>query len=343
MAVKLNEKNKKWIIYGKYKNENGDFKSYQKQTDFTSKKKAQEFDKEYKKELSKNIFIDKGMKLKDLIDLFLKSNHFSIRTTQIYSSLNNYFDFYVSDITLQFIRKEILNKPYLIIQNLKTVLNFAYKQRYISEKISDFILNPKKESKKNKLFNIKEIESSKNFVFQNGVELNDIMLFLLDSGLRLNEMISITFDRINDDYILIDRQLMYNDNKEWVWAKLKSKNSERKIPITNRMKEIIKKQIYIENGFLFGGVQKMTLARIEYKMREKYSINPHMLRHTHASHLIEYSYEVLGYCDKDNIAKHMGHTVEMLETTYKHLFRDKKDEILKVLEHINHNNIKEKD
>lgn len=335
MALKLNQKTKKWIIYGKYKNVDNQYKSYQKQTGFTSKKKAADFDKSYKEELSKKIIQKEGMTFHDLIDLFLKSKKYSIRTEQTYLELKKRFNFYISEINLSFIRKKIENQPFQIIQNLKAILNFAYKYRYIDQKLSDFIINVKEVKQKNKFFDSNLIIEEKNYFFQNGVELNNVMFFLLDTGLRLNEMISLTFDRIHDDHIEINRQLIYNNDKKWVWAKLKSKNSERKIPITKRMKKIISKQPYTEKGFLFGGATKMSLISIETKMREKYSINPHALRHTHATNLIEYSYDVLGYCDKDNIAKHMGHTVQMLETTYKHLFRDKKHEILQILEYIN--------
>src|SRR3712207_7655733 len=53
-SVKLN-KDGKYYVYGKYKNFSGNYKSYFKQTTFTSKKKAQEFDKNYKKELESNL------------------------------------------------------------------------------------------------------------------------------------------------------------------------------------------------------------------------------------------------------------------------------------------------
>ncbi len=332
MAIKLNEKTKTFIVYGKYKTIDGTYKNYQKQTDITSKKKAILFDKEYKNDLESKQIINNRMLFSELVDYYVQNNKLKNNTLSSYNSLEKIIlqnDTYIEKINIVYLNELVKKTSYF--HKIKTVLNWAYKYQYLNKKYADFLLLPKKEKQKKYVSvtddMILKLQGAK---FKN-INVIDILFFLLDSGLRINECLSITFDRIYENHIVIDRQL---DGKKW--ETLKSKNSVREIPITKRMREIIDRQIYVKDGFLFGTAQKIYDENITKILRSnKAGFTPHDLRHTHASNLIEYSYEVLGYCDKDNIAKHMGHTVAMLESTYKHLFRDKKHEILQVLEYVN--------
>ncbi len=340
MAIKLNEKTKMWIVYGKFKDSEGELKNYKKQTKIKNKKDAIAYDLAYKKEKEAQVIIHEGVTFFELVDLYLGTRNFAINTIANYTKTKNVVkeDVYLSKLTVKYIHEKWIPKFNVEhVKNLKCVLNFAYKMKLIKEPLHQFIIFKNTRVKKeNVLFNKKNITEERNYTFRNGVKLNDIVLFALETGYRISELLSIRFTDIHKDHILLKKQLMYNPKtKEYVWSPLKTENSVRKIPITKLAREIINRQPKIKDGFLFGGIEFMRPSTIQECFKSKYNAVFHSLRHTHASYLIEYSYEVLGYCDKDNIAKHMGHSVQMLENTYKHLFRDKKHEILKVLEYIN--------
>ncbi len=338
MAIKINEKTKRFYVYGKYKNSHGQYESYYKQTDFTSKKQALAFDKEYKKELESKILEVHGMKLFDLIDALISSRNYSQSALAHFNSLKNALEknnIYLNELNVNKVNRMCIHLSTSNVRVLKAALNFGYKYRYIQEKLADFIIPKKRTPKKEiELFNETSLIEDGHIFRNSNVALNDIVLFLLDTGLRINECLSITFDRIHEDHIVIDRQYIYDKKlKQWRWDKLKSKASYRKVALTARAKEIIKKQLYVKDGFLFGGITFMQPNNIQKFVKKYYNTHCHAFRHTCASNLIVYSYDVLGYCDKDSIAQFMGHDVKELERTYKHLFRDKGSTLVSVLEY----------
>lgn len=340
MAIKLNEKTKFWIVYGKYKDSDGVLKNYKKQTKIKSKKDAIAFDLSFKKEKESQVVIQEGATLFGLVDLYLNTRNFAINTIANYTKTKNVIknDVALNQLNTKFIQENFIPKFNVEhVKNLKCILKFGYKMRLIKEPLHQFVIFKNTRSKKEiKLFDKNRIVEDRNHRFQNGVELNDLISFALETGYRISEMLSIRFTDIRKDHILLKEQLLYDPvKKEYIWSPLKTENSVRKIPITKKARDIIDKQPFIKEGFLFGGVEFIRPGTVQDCFKKKYGAVFHSLRHTHASYLIEYSYEVLGYCDKDNIAKHMGHSVQMLENTYKHLFRDKKGEILQVLEYIN--------
>ncbi len=169
-----------------------------------------------------------------------------------------------------------------------------------------------------------------------------IFNFLYYTGLRIGEMIALTWEDIN----LEKKELYIRNNftdkiedKVYDIVDPKSKNSIRIVDLDDYTYELLtehyikEKNIYnfSKEMFVFGNVKYIAPTTFRRKLDEYIDkaevkrITPHGFRHSHASLLIH-----LG-CDSREVAKRLGDTVQVIESTYYHMFPDKKKHTIDVL------------
>ena len=142
---------------------------------------------------------------------------------------------------------------------------------------------------------------------QNNRNMYLIVLLAGSCGLRYSECLGLTWDRIEKDYIKIDRQWGV-ENGAPTFTTLKTKNSYRKVPLSQ--------SVYKELQLLKNKNERVIPVGIYYKSNLNKAIKPfsiHALRHYYCTKLIANN------VDFKTTAALLGHTVEMTMKIYSHV------------------------
>lgn len=150
-----------------------------------------------------------------------------------------------------------------------------------------------------------------------------VSLIAATCGLRLGEILGLTWNDINKDgTISINKQFkLYNDGK-YKFGPLKSKNSNRIVPIPpNTLMELNKYKKETPTSIDNRIIQHADNINLSRMLRETYAslgfkISLHELRHTYATMLISSG------IDFKTAAKLLGHDIEMTMKTYSHVTDD---------------------
>lgn len=280
---------------------------------------------------------------KYILEAFKKYKLHSIKTNVIMEWNRQLFN--MTDISLKYKNR--------VVSEMKEFLKYA-EQNY------DFDIKIGAKLQKKKLEKtIKEKDSETNFWtyddFKEFIANVDdeyyylIFSFLYFTGLRYGEFAALKWNDINFDKktLRIDETLTTKvDGTDYILTDPKSKNSDRTIYLDDKLIKLLKehyeseKNIYgfNDNYFIFGSVKYTsltTLARkldIYTKISNVKRITPHGLRHSHVSLLIH-----LG-CDSREVAERIGDTPSMVESTYYHMFPEKKEHTINVLNNLIKNN-----
>ena len=209
------------------------------------------------------------------------------------------------------------------LSSLRTFFKFLIKREYIDNNPMTLISNPKEEKTLPKYLNYGEIERILQIPNQETVLglRNACMLELLYStGIRVSELVSIKLDDID----------FYNKK-----IKILGKgNKERFVLLGQQCEELLKKYIKESrsilnkerNEYLFlnnlgktisvRGVESVIL-KIEHEACLKFSISPHVFRHTFATHMLDNG------ADLNSVKELLGH--ENLNTTaiYTHVSNER--------------------
>ncbi|AQS10616.1 tyrosine recombinase XerD [Clostridium saccharobutylicum] len=141
-------------------------------------------------------------------------------------------------------------------------------------------------------------------------------------GLRCGEILGLTWDNIDEKNMTLEvnKQWKVLKNSKSNFGDLKSKNSNRKIPITPNILKTLKQYkkdncISIDNRI--APFNKASIEKyLNPLLRELAGISIHELRHTYATLLISNG------IDFKTAAKILGHTVEMTLKIYSHVTDD---------------------
>ncbi len=190
------------------------------------------------------------------------------------------------------------------------------------------------------------LEEFKKFINHVDKDLDKLMyIFLYYTGLRLGEMIALTWDDLCFDRkeIVITKTFTNKiSDYEWKIISPKTNNSVRKVDLNDNLIELLKKhkekeqKLYGFNNdmFIFGNVKHISPTNFALHLNnwiniaKVKTITPHGFRHSHASLLIH-----LG-CDSRDVADRLGDTVQVVESTYAHLFPKKRSETLEKLNNL---------
>jgi len=148
-----------------------------------------------------------------------------------------------------------------------------------------------------------------------------IILIALKCGLRLGEILGLTWDDIDTkkSIMKVTKQWKRVTEKEYGFGTLKSKNSNREIPIPPKTNIVLKnttvKNIDNRLASFKTTVGVSSCLNRQFK-KGGYNITIHELRHTYATTLIANG------IDFKTAAKFLGHSVEQTMKTYSHVNDD---------------------
>lgn len=172
------------------------------------------------------------------------------------------------------------------------------------------------------------------------------------TGCRKGEMIALTWNDIDfvNNEININKTLYDNIKGGYTITSTKN-NKNRKIKMSKTLKDSLysykQKQMnykdYSDNWFVFGSTHHLsntTIARYKHKYFELsgvHEITMHEFRHSHVSLLIN-EYVKSGETDTAKfflmMSNRMGHTIDVMQKTYMHLFPTVQDKIVDLLDNL---------
>lgn len=227
-----------------------------------------------------------------------------------------------------------------IIGYMQEILAYAVDNYDFDKKIANKLrkrkieaVQRKKKDSENNFWTYEEFQTFLKFVDD---DLDKKMyIFLYYTGLRLGEMIALNWHDINFSKKTVSINKTFTNklvDREWDIISPKTSNSIREIDLDDELISMLKEhkkaeeKIYGFNNdfFVFGNLTHIAPTTFTKHLNKFIKeagikkITPHGFRHSHASLLIH-----LG-CDSRDVADRLGDTVQVVESTYYHLFPDKK-------------------
>lgn len=172
------------------------------------------------------------------------------------------------------------------------------------------------------------------------------------TGMRKGEQLALTFEDIKDDTIIVNKTL-YTKIKGTYSITSTKNNLNRTIKMNKSLYVVMQEYIsymkqfkdYKDSWFLFGGPTYLGLSTID-RYKHKYfllsgvhEITIHEFRHSAVSLLAsEVIKKANGKVDTARfflqMSKRFGHSPEVMQRTYMHLFKDNQDEIVDILDNL---------
>lgn len=357
--ITYREKDKGLQVIVSYKDNLGKWKQKSKQgfsNTREGKKKAKlEADKilqklkEDYKNFSYNEFTD--ITLGEFIELYLKHLSLSLEANTILTyttslkHFRNIFDKKMIEIKFIDIQSCVDN---LILQEYKrsTILIYINKIKHIFNaainKYDINITNPtkrinipkEKNNSTKKALTVKELDELLNKIT---LPRNYLIALLAGKcGLRIGEILGLTWNDIDfkNNTLSINKQWKLLKNNSYGLGDVKSKNSNRLIPLTQTISKELKNlksvmPLNIDGRIINSANTKATTHNFNvYLKRRGYNLTVHELRHTYATILISSG------VDFKTAAQLLGHDIEQTIKTYSHVTDDMIKRASNILENI---------
>ncbi len=361
------ENNDIWSFYGKLpKDEDGKRRNY-KCGGFKSKKAAKLAETEFLKQY--NHILPTRLKLNDLIVEYHKDapNHIKLSTIKAYKRFEKYVispsfgNRYIDDITTIEITRwinNILQNGYNdriygesstrnILLHLSGLFTYAVDYNWLQKNpchkvkpLKDPNKVIKKQSREENFWEIKEYNQLINTVKDE--YKRDLYEFMFLTGLRIGEFCALQWKDVD----LINNKLRISKSLSAITSKItspKTSRSNRTIQLPDRLVEKLKKRYIIvsqqegfnEDYYLYKDQTYISIATLRRLFNEDVEksgvkrITVHGLRHSHASYLLSNPMisELL-------IADRLGHSVEMLRSTYAHIYEKSRKNLIDFIDEL---------
>lgn len=175
---------------------------------------------------------------------------------------------------------------------------------------------------------------------------------LFYTGARKSEIQALTWNDIdfNKNEIIIDKIISVKTTEQFKITNTKNKQNRKikmsrtlKDTLYNYKKEMMKYTDFSENWYVFGNTRFLPQTTIDrykhkyFKLSKVREITIHEFRHSHVSLLIN-EYIKSGQTDTAKffltLSNRMGHTIDVMQNTYMHLFPTIQDEIVDLLDNL---------
>lgn len=273
---------------------------------------------------------------------------------------------YINSINIQDIRKwaemaekkglsiRYLNKAYDI---LKSIFDFGMKNYGLNENpvqtFGRFQVKQDKVVKDEEKIRYITLEEFNQFISVIQNSLWKVFFYTLYyTGMRKSEIQALTWNDIdfNNNEIIINKIISVKTTEKFKITSTKN-NLNRKIKMSKTLKKVLseyKKEMmtytdYSDNWYVFGGTRFLPQTTIDRKKHQFFlesgvkEITIHEFRHSHVSLLIN-EYIKSGQTDTTKfyimMSNRMGHTIDVMQKVYQHLFPTVQDEIIDLLDNL---------
>lgn len=347
------------------------FKTKKEALEEEAKEKVR-LDNEYKNKKKKNKkkSPDK-VSFKSVYEKWLKEKEMEVVETSIYNIektmdknlLSKFKDSTLDEITYESMmnwKQEIYNSKKLTLthQNkilgytreiLRLISNYYEFDKEIIRALKNYKILPSEKKKSNAEWNFWTYEEFCNFIqVVNNSYYNLLFNFLYYTGVRIGELVALTWEDIDLKRKTLKIRHNFSSNvkgKKFVIKDPKNENSIREIDLPDNLVALLTIHYKKESNlfgfnnklFLFGNYKHLAETTLRRKLKEYISktenkiITLHGFRHSHVSLLI-----YLG-CDSREVAARIGDTVAEVEKTYYHMFPQKKNHTINVLNKLSEN------
>lgn len=365
--AKITKDGRKWYYMVYYTDIYG-IRKRKKSKLFMTKTEAEDAESEFRIKIKSTDEVDYNIKFETVYNEWLAYKKTQVKSTTYYGIKKNtkkhilefFKDFKLHSIktnTILMWKEELekniktINYQNAMIGYLIEILEYAVNNYEFDRKVLSKLHKNKNESVRNVKENIDinywTFEEFKQFIKVVDDELYKTMFtFLYYTGVRLSEMIALTWNDIDFKNKTLRINKTYADKVEggiYIITSPKTNNSNRIIDLDDNLIILLKKhyehekKVYNFNNdiFVFGNYKH--IAPTTFRRHLYYYINlakikiitPHGFRHSHVSLLIN-----LG-CDSRDVADRVGDTIEVIESTYYHMFPSKKARTVTFLNELN--------
>lgn len=364
MAVYQDKCTKKWMYDGKYTDYHGNRKHYKKRG-FDKKGEAREAERKFlievqSKPLCNFTFEELSIEYQHYMKTRRKGS--TVHTNETHLKIINKF------IGKKRYDK-IIPKDIVQIQNFmidrgnsikyvnevfgtaKKVMNYAKRMYNLNYNVCDNVERLQAQTIIDEIKTMKcwtQDDFNKMIAKADNITFKTIYYFLYYTGVRKGEMLALNWNDIDlkNKTLFIKKTLtrkilkeQREQGKKYLITTPKSPNSIREISIPDILVDVMQEYYdyckladgFNDDLFVFGLFEPIPERNIERKlyhyseMAKVPRITPHGLRHSHISYLINNGINILA------VANRAGDTVEIILKVYAHLFKEKDDEIIQLL------------